>query len=243
MGKLITTWSPYHGQCKTTATTVAMAQTAGNALVTHIQFTMNNMEAMCGITDLDPNVHFSDIGFNNLIYTTMGKQITKTDVENAVVQITDRMALLPALGHNTIDSTRVLITEHILTEILPKYYQYVFVDLGTATHELAKAIQNKADINYIILPQNKALWEKYDQTDNDRYILAGYDRNSKFTKQFFQWNISRHVDIVPYCVEYADAISSCDVKNFFLRNENVLQNPSASEDILYFFRELKEVRL
>ena len=122
MGKIITMWSPYHGQCKTTATTIALANSVANAVVTHIQPKMSNMENMYGLTEGNTGLG-NDIGFNNLIYTTMGKQITKDDVENAVVQVSDSLALLPSIGTNKTDATRNMLAEHILTEVLPKYYQ------------------------------------------------------------------------------------------------------------------------
>lgn len=243
MGKIITFWSPYHGQCKTTATAVALASTRTNAILTHIQPKMSNMEAMFGLTDEDEKSVLNDNGFNSLIYTAMSKPITKEDIETTVIQISDNLAILPSTGRNKNDSTRNTLVEYILTEVLPKYYQNVFIDLGTESSECAKNIQKKADVNVIVLPQNRGLWKKYNQTENDRYILAGYDKDSKFTKKAFQMAVSRRVDTIPYCIEYADAISGHDVQNFFLRNEKILDNPNKRDELYNFFQDLKEVKI
>lgn len=241
MGELITTWSPYHGQCKTTATTLALASMKKNAIVTHIQPRMSNMENMCGFFEQNKNGAFEDSGFNNLIYGVMGRPITEEDVRAAIIQITDNMVLLPSVGQNRNDATRNKTVEMIITEILPKYFRYVFVDLGTEKSELAKNICAKAQTNYIILSQNKTLWKKYNMSKHDKYILSGYDKNSKFNARAFQWEMFTKPSIVPYCTEYADAISAGEVGLFFTRNENI-SNTDKNEGLADFFKALRGIK-
>lgn len=251
MGKIITFWSPMHGQCKTTATAVAVAMSAApneDVVITHIQPRLSAMENYFGYNELQKNGVMNDTGLNNLVYNSIARNITEDDIRAACVSVTKNVSLLPALGQNKVESEKDAIISRLIVKELPKYFKYVFIDLGTETGEsdfrarpMVKEITDAAAVNFVVLPQNAWLWKTYDGIRNASYIISAYDEDSKFSASRFRFSQGKFAYTIPLCTEYADALSEGRVKEFFERNQ-YRANIEGKDSITNFIKKISEVK-
>ncbi len=256
MGKLITVWSPLHGQCKTTATLIAMALQKGNeghrVIITHIQPRFSAMEDYLGHGDHDHTGLLNDTGLNNLVYNSMARPLAEKDIKAAAININEYVSFIPALGQGQLDEEKDMLISRLIVKDLPQYYEYVFVDLGTETGEsafgkarpLIKEITKHANTNFVVLPQNRWLWKEHSEIPNAKYIITGYDEDSAFSTFRFRFSVGKPASAVPICAEYADALGNGKASEFFERNKAILSAPLANDkkdNIKKFIKSVSEV--
>ena len=233
MGRIYTFYSPMHGQCKTTATAIAVAiaeaKKGNDVIITHVQSKMSAMEAYLGFAEQNKFGAMEDVGLNNLVYNIEGRELTERDIKAAVIKISDHLYMLPALGQSRGDTEKDAIISNLITTQLPKYYRSVFVDLGIETGEknaigrerpMIKTITEAAAVNYVTLAQSGWLWKKY-PFPNVKYLITGYDEDSKYTTFRFRFKVGAPAIAIPDCTEYADALSDGKIKEFIERHENI----------------------
>lgn len=243
MGKLITVWSPQHGQFATTSTMVAIASRFPNTIVTHIQNRMSNLERMFGYAPSSDSV-FNDSGLNALVYGIVSHDIDSTDIEQALVKVTDKLKLLPSFNQNGRDTSKKQAILKIITEKLPRHADYVMVDLPSGMTPETREYMEKADVNIIVLNQNTYFWKDY-AIPNAIYVISKYDFASTHTASRLKSKVHAPVYIVPYCTQYMDAIAEGKASSFLLKNNHILdQDTVLQKDSTYdFFNELGKVKL
>ncbi len=246
MGKIITAWSPVHGQCRTTSTIAAIASLYPRAVITHFQPQLKDgnttMEVMFGKGEQVMLGTYANTGLNYLSTNFMVHEQSKEDIDMVSVKLTEDLDLIPVSDQTRRDDEKDKNILYILTKLLPKYYQYIFIDLGSERRELARNIQEVADVNLIVYSQNAMLWKKRDDIKNAKYIIADYDYESKMNTSVFFTKTWCKASIVPHCPEYGDAIAEGTAVNFFDKNREILNVRHPNESITNFFKELKNIK-
>ncbi len=260
MGKLYTIWSPMHRQTAT-ASMVAMAFGLEDAVLTHTQSQMSQLETMLGLNQAAKNKVMDNAGMNAILYAIDNHKISDEEIISSTIKVRKSgLQILPALGQIQ-NGDRNQLLKYVISDRLPKIYDYVFVDLAAGDRgndfELTKALWNDASVNFIVLTDGH-LWEPYAEKyniPNAVYILGAYHPESRFNISSFKFNISKNVATIPYCVEYYDAISAYTVPEFLMRNKNAAQEvkgnvnkkrfavkASKNDSISYFFKAISEVK-
>lgn len=257
MGKIYAFWSPLHGQCGTTASMVAAAyamRRAGSSVVlVHSQSVYADLEHLFH-TRTEKRVVFDGIGLDGLCYTIKAKDLDKQDLDRAMFQIDEDFYLLPSASKRT-DTERESVLQYIITEKLPIHYDYIFVDVGAGHSEITEAIRSMADLNFIVVSQNKMTLQDF-PCQNTVLLCGNYDRNRKLNltslKQMYP---ECRVFAIPYCTEFGDAIADSRVHHFFQANERLLPMEETQEELSirkifrkaedstgYFFKELRALQ-
>lgn len=247
MGRIYTFSSPLHGQCRVTSTAIAIAiaeaKKGNDVIITHVQSRMSAMENYLGCADQARFGAMEDVGLNNLVYNIEGRELNERDIKAAVIKVAEHLYMLPALGQSRGDAEKDMIISNLITKQLPKYYRTVIVDMGTEAERTTASnerpiigdILNAATTNFVIFSQNGWLWKKYDYP-NTKYLITGYDENSKYTAFKFRFKIGAPAGKVPNCIEYADALADGKIKEFIERHEtiNIKKGKESVERFLRF---------
>lgn len=230
MGKIYAFQSPIHGQCGTTATMVAAAyalQKKGcSVCLVHSQSSYADLENLFYSKETNGDTFFDGIGLDGLCYSIKAQELNRKDFDRAMIQLDDNLFLLPSVA-KVLDEERKSIVRYILTEKLPLFYDYVFVDTGADKSEMGASIREVADVSVCVITQSRtALKEEYlPQISENTILLCGnYNDERKLNLKALSKRLKNlPVFAVPYCTEYADAIANSTVKQFFLSYENLLK--------------------
>lgn len=244
-----------HGQCGTTATMIAASMRLKNCVLVHTQAVMAGLENSLNPQRNKIDEIYSKLGMNNLCYELKSHELTQEDVmKNVSVLVDDsdgaisNLYLLPSSARVNTDDERELILAHIVTKDLPKFFDYVCVDLGAGEiTPMKKAIMNDADKNFLVVSQSKQTLDKnYENVKNLGVIIGTYDPARKITpntiRKMFKTNT---VYTVPYCGEYADALSEGKTIRFFLSNEKLMdismRKYRKDDPLCVFFKNLPDL--
>lgn len=253
MGKIVAFQSPLHGQCGTTASMVAMAyalQKEGRSIVlVHSQASYADLENLFYAKEAKRASFYDGIGLDGLCYTIKAQDLTRQDLIRATLQMDDNLYLLPSAAKR-IDTERESILHYIITEKLPLFFDYVFVDTGSDHSAVSESIQKTADMNIVVIAQSRATLKEYPA---EAILLCGsYDKNRKMNLKSLRQRYKNPVYAIPYCSEYGDAIAASAVRRFFQSNEALLKDTvkkslfrktkSAEENTEFFFEEIKKLR-
>ena len=138
--------------------------------------------------------------------------------------------------------------EYILTERVPKAYDWLFMDLASGKNTFSKRLMEKADVIVVTLSQNVATWDTLFQEyqelmekENVFFLFGAHKASSKFNVKNFKRMYRQYADgencgVVPDCVGYMDAVSDGLVSTFYLMNEHVKRK----EENYVFITECKE---
>lgn len=257
MGKIYAFWSPLHGQCGTTASMVAaayaMRQAGNSAVLVHSQSIYADLEHLFHART-EKRAVFDGIGLDGLCYTIKAKDLEKQDLDRAMLRIDEDFYLLPSASKRT-DAERESVLRYIITEKLPLHYDYIFVDVGAGHSEITEAIRSVADLNFIVVSQNKMTLQDFPR-DNTVLLCGNYDRHRKLNlKSLKQMYPGCEVFAVPYCTEFGDAVADSRVHHFFQANEHLLpmgeaqgeasmkkMSRKAEDGTEYFFKELRALQ-
>ena len=251
MGKICAFYSPLHGQCGTTATMVAAAfaleKEGFSVIMVHSQSSYADLENMFFTKETKKNTFYDGIGLDGLCYAIKAEELSQKDLTRAVLQLEDNLYILPSAAKRT-DPEREEILRYIITEKLPLYYDYVFVDTGSNKSDIAEAIRQAADVKVAIVAQNRTTLREF--TEADVILCGNYDKNRKLNLNSLKKRYKKPVFAIPYCSSYADSIEDSSVKQFFLTNETLLKRndknffsgfKKVSGNTHYFFSELKKL--
>lgn len=251
MGKIVAFQSPLHGQCGTTASMVAMAyalQKEGRSIVlVHSQASYADLENLFYAKETKKDTFYDGIGLDGLCYTIKAQDLTRKDLIRATIKLDDYLYLLPSAAKR-IDTERENILHYIITEKLPLFYDYVFVDTGSDHSAVSESIRKAADMNIVVIAQSRATLKEFSK---DAILLCGsYDKNRKMNLKFLKQRYKNPIYAIPYCSEYGDAIASSSVRRFFHSYESLLKStPSKGwfkktpeDGTAYFFDEIKKLR-
>lgn len=251
MGKIYAFQSPLHGQCGTTASMVAAAyalQKEGHSIVlVHSQAAFADLENLFYTKETKSETFYDGIGLDGLCYAIKARDLDRQDLSHAMLRLDDNLFLLPSAAKR-IDSERESILHYIITEKLPLYYDYVFVDTGSDSSAVGESIRSAADVNIIVIAQSRATLREF--PGNAVLLCGSYDRNRRLNLRSLKQRYDNPVFAVPYCSEYGDAIAESTVRRFFLANERLLEEQNrknrkfhkTEDGTEYFFRELREIR-
>lgn len=245
MGKITTVWSPQHGQFGTTATATIIAATNKKTLITHTQYRMSALEKMFGLKGSVESGAMDDSGLNSLVYSIISHKITKDDVDNACVKITENLHLLPSLGQSSRDEAKKQKVFVILTQVLPEFFDNVVIDLPSGINEENKRYWEVASTNLVVINHNVEFWHKYPDIPRAQLIMSKYDKDSKNTALRCSLITGYKTHIIPYNTTYMDAISSGKVSEFLLSNENILNKdiPVKKNKVYTLFKKSSEVKI
>lgn len=253
MGKIVAFQSPLHGQCGTTASMVAMAyalQKEGRSIVlVHSQASYADLENLFYAKEAKRASFYDGIGLDGLCYTIKAQDLTRQDLIRATLQIDDNLYILPSAAKR-IDAERENILHYIITEKLPLFYDYVFVDTGSDHSAVSDSIRKAADMNVVVIAQSRATLKEYPA---ESILLCGsYDKNRKTNLKSLKQRYKNSVYAVPYCSEYGDAIATSTVRRFFQSNETLLKDTAKKSlfkkvkklegNTEFFFEEIKKLR-
>ena len=206
---------------------IACAYGMENTILTHTQTKMSQLEYMLGLKKPAETKILDNTGMNGLIFATAASRASDSDIKKATISIPHTgLTLLPALGTGQVEDREEYV-RYILSDRLKNIYDYVFVDLPAGDRgtdfELTKKLWSLADINCVVLA-DAILWDDYEEKYKDLlkdplYILGNYHPESKYNLTAFKLNYSRNAFVIPYCAGYYDAVSSCAVPTFLLKNE------------------------
>lgn len=253
MGKICSFYSPLHGQCGTTATMVAAAfaleKEGFSVVMVHSQSSFADLENMFFTKENKKNTFYDGIGLDGLCYAIKAGELTQTDLARAVLQLGDNLYLLPSAAKRA-DPEREEILRYIITEKLPLYYDYVFVDTGSVNSAIAEAVRERAEIKLAVVAQNRETLRDFPEAT--AIFCGNYDKNRKLNLGTLKKRYKKTVFGIPHCSAYADAIEESSVRQFFLLNESLLREEtkkrffqrlhSPNEDTENFFKELRKVR-
>lgn len=264
MGKIYAFQSPIHGQCGTTVSMVAAAYAihgkGRSVCLVHSQNSYADLENLFYTKKTKTDTFFDGIGLDGLCYSIKAQELEKKDLDKAMVQLDDNLFLLPSTA-KILDEERKSIVHYILTEKLPQYYDYVFIDTGADKGEMSIALREAADVSVCVIAQSRAaLREEYiPNLSKDVILLCGnYNDKRKLNRNALSKRFNNTpVFAVPYCSEYADAITDSTVKQFFLLYESRLEVDKSKsntinvirqklippkEETQVFFEELKKLK-
>lgn len=184
-------WSPVPGQGCTTSSLLAI----GTYLATAERKTVSVLPTNC--TNHDVQLPFlgyekeevfmnaaSRCGLDALFRNAKGERLTKSNVEDAALRLTPKLAIFPvATGGKVSSNENTLIeTYSEIVNAIDKYNDYVLVDTRGGATKLNQQVIASADILVVCVNQNRSVLETYfNQFDGNRkniFLLVGdYDRN------------------------------------------------------------------
>lgn len=234
----IVSWSTVHGKSGTTANLLAVAMYSiikgniKNCIVTQTNFSMNNLEApLVGYMMPEANL-FQDIGLDALSRSIKAGPLNEKNFYNSSISLMDnKLNLLPG---TTICSKEYYENdmEKVINNIIlyaEKYYDAVYIDTNSGKNELSQKVIEKADLIIVNLPQNKKVLDNYfkEYIFNRRnvfFLIGNYDRRSKYNlnyiRKHYKMMDSSNSAVIPYCVEFNDALSDGSLIDFFSCNIN-----------------------
>ena len=231
MGKIFTFQSPLHGQCGTTATMVAVAYamklTGKSIVLVHSQSKFADLENLFYLNS-EKQSAYSGIGLDGLCYTIKARDLERSDLERAMLQLDEGFYLLPSAAKR-VDAEREEILNYIISEKLPTFYDYVFVDIGSGYSEIADKIRKIADTNFIVISQNRQVLDYVDTKElspkTTVLVCGDYDKNRKLNLNSLRQYYPRYKTFaIPHCSEYGDAITDSRVHQFFHGYEYLLDD-------------------
>lgn len=222
------------------------------ALVLENHYNMNNMEqALLGRPKVpyvkEESYFYNQVGMDSLIKRIHSNMADENTVRaSSIPLLDDSIYYIP---QNYITNKEFFEYEfnqvlHPLFQVLEQFSKIIYVDTAGSAHLSSKVILNEADLVVVNLSQNPAVLSDFFKNysalqEKAVYLIGNYNSDSKFNLR----NIIRkyHIDrtkigVIPYNVEFADAISEGAVIRFLLRNFDCDR-----QDVNYdFIREVKK---
>jgi len=181
MGKIYSFQSPVHGQCGTTASMVAMAyaikQEKKSIVLVHSQSSLAALENFF-ISGEEKRPVYDGIGLDYLCYTIKARDLEKNDLDKAMIHLDKDFFLLPSAAKR-MDDEREEILKYIITEKLPLYYDYVFVDIGFGNSDVSQAVKEAADTNVMVISQNSMILTEGLVEENMLLLCGNYNPKRK----------------------------------------------------------------
>ncbi len=215
-------------------------------------YNLNNLEhALVGRSELqfvkEDSYFYNQVGLDSLmkrIHSNMADR--NTVAASSISLLNDSIYYIPQ-SHVTnkeffeYEFNQVL---HPLFHALEDFSDVVFVDTAGSEHLSSKVILNEADLVVVNLSQNPIIlsdfFKQYSTLqDKAVFLIGNYNPDSKFNLK----NIIRkyHIDkskigVIPYNVEFADALSEGNVIRFLMHNYDCKKQ----DGNYYFIQEVKK---
>ncbi len=249
---ILTFQSNLHGQCGTTATMLAVAfglkreYPEKRIVLVHSQSGCTDLEKIFKESSIRLD---NDMGFSSLICQFKARELTLDDINGAAIKLANGLYLLPSDSNRGADIELDRIVSGIIVNSLPKFFDIVLVDVGAGRGSMfdntaLKLLRDSADINFLVCSQNPATQEK-PNFENYKVIVGNYDPKRKNNSSV----ITGCFGVVPYCTEYADAITEKKVTAFFSSFNGIykgdkkkgLFNKKAEDDVVYFCDSVNDI--
>lgn len=233
-GKTIVFWSTLHGQaCSSNMLAAAIMIALKNnvrALMTQTHYNLNNMEKplMGKVTEKE---FYRDTGIDALMRCLKSAPLTEEIINNCTTTIVKQHLNLLV---GTKQANRLIYetdTEKSILKILReavKYYDFVFVDTNSGRGTISSAVLGQADVIVLNLKQNTDMIDNFFhgnysiEKEKVFYLFGAYDKNSKYSikniRRKYKDISSKNSGIIPYNIEFADAISDGNVLRYIEKN-------------------------
>ena len=218
-------WSPMHGT-GATASLLAVATVLSEInrkkiLITHTHYNLNNLERplLGNIRETD---YFRDTGMDAVIRYFRSGNITKEQISDCSIKITDNLFLLAGTKNSSREGYESGIVQNMILHIISRieqYYDIVFVDTNSGKNENSLRIIEDCDMVIITLRQDRYLLDGLFEgdlpaNDNIFYLFGDYCFDSKYSLanicHIYKKIKKSNSGIIPHNSAFKDAI--CDEK-------------------------------
>ena len=245
----ITGWSNVHGRPGTSSNLSAIAiystlKYGMKNLITQSNFAMNDLEAPLLGNIIRENDYFQDIGIDALARSIKSAPLTEEAFYLASLSLLNKkLSLIPGTTKSNLqyfesDMEKVMVN---IIKTAEKYYDLVYIDTNSGKNGLSMKILEKSDLIIVNLSQNRRIidnfFDEYNFDPNKVFYLVGnYDSRRKSNimnlRRQYRFMNSNNSAVIPYCAEFADAISEGNVIEFMKRNID-----AKKDDKNYYFME------
>lgn len=248
-------WSNYHGQTATTSNMIALSLMSAldyriKLLMTQSHFNKSSLDyyiltkkyLRSELTEL------SDSGIDALSRFIKFNKVTNEDFANYTISLLKNKLDLLIGTRGT--SWEMYINEFasVMDRILSsanKYYDLVYVDTNSGKNDISDGVIKKSDLLVVNLCQNSIVLDDFFERSikelnnkNVVYMLGNYNPDSRLNIKNikYRYGFKQEFGVIPYNVEFNDALSEGKVIDFFIKNRQVKKD----DPNFYFINETRK---
>lgn len=237
ISKVISCWSPYHGQCGTTLNSALLSSylavnSKHKILLTNTQYTKSNLETAF-LKDNNNNNYdvFNDIGIDSVYRLAQSNKLTKDNISNySKVLIKDKLDLLVGSKKSTDKLFNEILSEmDYILECMKESYNLIMFDVNSGLeNSMTKAVLDESDVIIVNLNQNvkllKDFFEHYLELFKDKnliLVLSNYDDDLSLTKRYVKklFSAKRHIYSIPYMTELKESHNNSNILKLISHNK------------------------
>lgn len=228
-------WSNVHGQPGTSSNLSAIAVYSTmryglKSLITQTNFMMNDLEAPLVGNEIRGDEYFKDVGIDALARSIKSGPLDEVTFFNSSISLlNNKLHLLPGTTKSSREHFESDMEKTVtnITRSAERFYDVVFIDTNSGRNEISSKVLANAELIIVNLSQNKRVidsyFDEYHFDPNKVFFLIGnYDRrrkdNMRNLRRHYKKMKSSNSAAIPYCSEFADAISEGKMIEFFKKN-------------------------
>ena len=228
-------WSNTHGQAGTSANMIAVAMMNDllyerKSILLQTHFDLNQLEVCLLERKKCELVRDYRIGIDQLIQGILSGMNTRQLLMDCCLSLTDKcIDFLPGTHtkQREVYEKGLLETYHTILNLAAQCYEDVFIDGCTGMNPFMEQLWKEMDFVVVCLSQNtRVLNDFFNNYTYDRdktlFLIGNYDNRSELNlknlcKRYKALNYQNTM-VIPYNVEFRDAMSLARIKEYFYQN-------------------------
>lgn len=228
-------WSNVHGQSGTSSNMLATAMMndlvyGKRSILLQTQFEMNQLEIPLLSESRREQIREYNIGVDRLIQGIRSGMNAKQLLTSSCITLSKQcIDFLPGTHtkYREIYEQQMKTSFKDIIELSEACYEMVYIDASAGMNEFVEMIFKEADVIIVNLCQNRRVLEdfftRYDiDYDKMLFVIGNYDSYSEYNLK----NLCRRIKplrkeltyVVPYNIQFRDAMSRASLTEFFLQN-------------------------